>query len=385
MTRPERRGELCGVDSLGALTAFLLMVAASLGFGAHSVAASGLAVEGVDRARILPPPGAEISPYSNVGYRLVEATNGEIAIEIDASPLRSLTPFEPPPLPDDDAADDEHAAGDLPLRRLVRAVTLGAGTELEASARLLGWIARNIAYDLDREAPQDAASVLARRSGYCTGLARLAVALSTAAGLEAREVAGYVVGEATGGPHGFHRWIETRFADLGWVDSDPLHSHHYVPATYVRLASEELDLAEGLDGLLLERRDGIETVDAYPYAGPGIRARRLSERRIAAALQVRVEDRASGLALLEGHSTRWTHSLIDGKTTFVGLEPGEYHLRLVLAGTETVERRIRLAPRQRAAISFAPHRAEIEPHDVLYRHSVRPDGSIPGRVGHPTR
>ena len=76
--------------------------------------------------------------------------------------------------------------------------------------------------DLDRGAPQDAQSVLARRSAYCTGVARLTVALLDALAIPAREVAGYVVDDLPqGGRSGFHRWIEVFYDDRGWVQVLP--------------------------------------------------------------------------------------------------------------------------------------------------------------------
>ncbi len=213
-------------------------------------------------------------------------------------------------------------------------------------------MARSIAYELDRDQPQDAGAVLERRSGYCTGVARLTVSLLRAVGIPAREVAGYVLASGGGGSgSGYHRWIEAYLPDRGWAFSDPLRSHHYVPATYLRLASEERAPEDGMEGLLLDRRDGIDVVDLYPDAVPGITARRNSERRLAAALTVHVEGARTGLAELTGSGKRRAHTLIDGGTTFVGLDPGCYELRLVSEGG-LVERRIALAGRMRKALSL---------------------------------
>ena len=63
-------------------------------------------------------------------------------------------------------------------------------------------------------------------------------------------------------------------ADRGWVFSDPLTTHHWVPATHVRLADGALEISRGLDGLLIERVDRIAAVDIYPFAGERVRARR---------------------------------------------------------------------------------------------------------------
>lgn len=288
---------------------------------APAAAAGGLAVDGHDAARILPPPGAEVADYENAGYRLT-FRDGEARVEVDASPLGSTAAFTPP----------RRAAAE-PVARLARALTSDAATQYDAISRLLGWVARHVEYRLDREAPQTAEAVLARRSGYCTGVARLTVALLRAAGLEAREVAGYVADDGSRAhATGYHRWIEAYLPDRGWVMSDPLASHHWVPATYVRLASGELRLADGLAGALLERADRVTVVDLARGAAPGVTVRRNTPRRLAAALDVEVEGALAGRAVLVGPATLYRHDLVDGAATFVGLEPGRYQLRLELPG-----------------------------------------------------
>lgn len=287
---------------------------------------AGRAVDGIDRARILPPPGAQVSEYQGNGYRL-RVDGAEAVVEVNAAPVRSTARYRAPRR----WSHDE-------VSRLAKGLVTGALTQYEAASRLLGWVARHVEYDLDRSQPQDAPAVLRRRSAYCTGAARLSVALLKAAGIEAREVAGYVVGE------GFHRWIEMRFADRGWVMSDPLRSHHFVPATYLRLAGEELATERGLDGLLLERQDRIVVVDLYPGATDGVLARRNTERRLAGAVRLEVASHAAGTAILECPTVRYSHELADGATTFVGLEPGNYELRLLLP-EGVVERTVRLPDR----------------------------------------
>ncbi len=303
------------------------------------MAVGALAVEGVDRTRLLPPAGAQVEDYGNAGYRL-RWIEDEIAIEVDTSPLVSETRFELPPEPPQASS----------IERLARGLTAGADTRYEAVSRILGWVARALDYELDRSQPQTAEAVLQRRSGYCTGVARLSVALLEAVAIPAREVAGYVVGSEPGRPSGYHRWIEAYFPDRGWVFSDPLATHHYVPATYLRLAAEILEPALGTEGLLLERRDAVATVDLYPLAAPGVTARRNSVQQLAASLRVRLEDQSTGTAILEGLSARWTHSLIDGTTTFVGLDPGSYRLRLMLPGRGILESQVELPDRIRKAL-----------------------------------
>lgn len=312
---------------------------------------AGMAVSGSDSARILPPAGALVEPYANAGYRL-SIKDGEARTEVEVAPLGSRSPFKAPAT--------ESQTG--PVFRLARTLTVDSTTEFDAASRILSWVARNISYHLDRSESQDAARVLERRSGYCTGISRLTVALLTSVGLKAREVAGVVLSNDKGGPNGYHRWVEIHLADVGWVFSDPLYSHHYVPASYLRLADETLDPAKGIDGVLIERSDKVAVVDLSPAAGPGIRARRNSARRLAGAVQVSVVSEAQGMAVLENGTRRLLHVLVGGETTFLGLDPGEYRLRVMLTGRGVVERRVEVVGVQRTTIDlaaiFSPRRAK---------------------------
>ncbi len=283
-------------------------------------------VTGEDRALLLPPAGAEVTAYENAGYRLT-LVEGAAQVTVDLSPLGSSAPFLPQR---PDGAEE-------PIGRLARSLTVGSQTQHEAVTRALAWIASHVRYELDRDAPQDAASVLARRSGYCTGFARLAVAVLGAVGIEAREVAGYVVGELPGNEprrSGFHRWIEVRYPDVGWVFSDPLATLGYVPASYLRLASDELASDTPGPGLLLGRADRTAAVDVAPVlGGSGLRMRpNRPDRRTAAALMIELESGRDGEAVLEGGGHLRRLPLPGGTGTFLGLEPGSYRLRVSEGG-----------------------------------------------------
>lgn len=214
----------------------------------------------VARAALLPPPGAAVLPYANAGYRLGVSPEGVVEVEVNLAPLGSAALLGPLPNP---------ARG--PLERVAALVASGAVTRHEAVSRVLGWISREIRYELDRERPQDPVSVLLRRSAHCTGVARLAVALLGALSIEAREVAGFVAAEPSGGE--YHRWIEVFYPDRGWVFSDPLRYHDYVPPTYVRFASELVAPEGAASGLLLEREGHDGEVGRNPWAREGVRAR----------------------------------------------------------------------------------------------------------------
>ena len=220
------------------------------------------AVRGVDETTLLIPAGVRVEPYENSGYRL-EVEDSTARIHVEASPLGSRQPFSLAHL----------SPSRAPGAQLARAVTADAVTRYEAVSRILGWVAANVRYDLDRALAQDATSVLERRSAYCTGIARLTVALLDALAIPAREVAGYVVGSSPGSERaGFHRWVEIFYDDRGWVFADPLASHHLVPATYLRLASStiESDIPGPGPALLLSRADGLERLDLRSPSPAGV-------------------------------------------------------------------------------------------------------------------
>ena len=302
--------------------------------------AQALAMAGADRARLVLPPAAAVEPYANAGYRL--RVDGRTAsVEVALAPLRSRVPFSlPSARPDGDA-----------IARLARAVTHGASTRYEAASRLLGWVASNVRYELDRSAPQDAPSVLARRRAYCTGVARLTVALLQVVGIPAREVPGFLAAPPGAGvPEGYHRWVEVFFEDVGWVFSDPLLSHHYVPATYVRLASETLRGGAAGEGRLLDREDHRQAVDLFVEMPPGVSLRRNSPLQRAAALTVSVGGSLEGVARLEGGGESRTRPLEGGASTFLGLEPGVYRLRIEVPGRSPLEKQITLRARVAARV-----------------------------------
>jgi hypothetical protein len=346
-----------GVRRRGA-AARAMVVALLLAAGPAAGRETARAVEGTDRAVVALPGEARAADYENAGYRL-RRLGESFEVEVDLLPLDATAPYSPPRGPGSDG-----------IERLARQLVRGSHDQYEAVSRLLGWVARNIRYRLDRGAPQSAEAVLARGDGYCTGVARLGVALLRGAGLEAREVAGFVVEETdgkqaggasarAGGPaSGYHRWIEVRYPDRGWVFSDPLRFHHFVPANYVRLSSEELELPPGEpagSGRSLARERRVEIADIHPPAPSPILARRNRARQLASTLRVVVEPAAdsSGNLRLTGEGQVWTQPLVGGEGTFVGLLAGDYELRVEVTGGVTLARNLRLAAPVRSVLGVS--------------------------------
>lgn len=327
------------------LGALLLPLAAPATAGAQAVA-----LDGSDSVRLELPAAARVESYDNAGYRL-RVSGGVATVEVSLAPLRSHQPFSLPT-----------ARPRGPVAVLARAVAAGATTRYQAVTQVLHWVARNIAYDLDRAAAQDAEAVLSRRRGYCTGVAHLTVALLEALDIPARDVPGFVAASDDPKlPAGFHRWVEVRYDDVGWVFSDPLLAMHYVPATYVRLASEELrGGATPLPGRLLDRDDHRLAVDLLAEAPPRVTVRRNDVARRSAALRVSVSGAAPGRAVLEGGGTRRTRPLHQGESTFVGLEPGSYLLRVEVEGSNPTLKRVILRDRVWGSVHL-PRPAPVAP------------------------
>lgn len=324
------------------LAAAALLALAWTGAG---VAQDAVVVAGADRARILVPPGVEVAPYENLGYRL-RLADGVATIEVELDPIGSSSPFEQP------------TVSELPptaLERLAVALTRGSRTRHEAATRLLAWVSGNVRYQLDRAAAQDAEAVLARRSAYCTGFARLTVALLGAVGIEAREVAGYVAeGRPGEGGSGYHRWVEIHYPDRGWAFSDPLASHGFVGASYLRLASDRLAPAGPGHGLVIERQDRTIAVDVAPGTpAVALRLRANRERRNAAALALALDSGEDAEAeLLGAGGLRRLLALPGGRGTFLGLEPGRYELRVREDGRLAAWKSITIRDRVLAEVSI---------------------------------
>lgn len=283
-----------------------------------SVAATHI-VRGSDSATMLIPAGVQVESYANSGYRLAVA-DAVARVEIDLAPLESRQRFDERALP---VARNGEA-------RLARAVAAGAKTRFEAVSRILGWVAANVRYELDRSLPQDSGAVLTRRSAYCTGHARLAVALLDALAIPAREVAGYVVDDPSGGAGaGFHRWVEVFYDDRGWVFSDPLASQNFVAATYLRLASSIVESELPGPALLLARDDRVEEIDLVAQAPARLLlARANGSVRRSAALRVLVRGFPDPEAELIGPNSRRSSIVRRGAAVFLGLAPARYEVQI---------------------------------------------------------
>lgn len=291
-------------------------------------------VEGRQSARVLVPPGVPIVDYDNEGYRLrrlSERDDGSIEIEVETWAVAddsAQAEWQPPtPVP---ATMHSVPA----VERLTGALTARLTDPDERARRLTSWVARNIDYRLDRSRSQSAEAVLERRDAYCTGAARLLVALLEVAGLEAREVPGFAVEGTTTSPPGLHRWVEYRPSGGPWRFVDPLATFGFVPATFVRLPSERLPMAAlEQPWKLLGHVDGLIPIAQDPAFPVGIRTVATARMRPdGARVHVHVPtDRSADVihrVVLRGPWIRERTVQGNGEAVFAAVAPGAYDVRV---------------------------------------------------------
>lgn len=200
----------------------------------------------------------------------------------------------------------------------------------DAATEILRWMAKNVDLDPDSTGDQDAASVLRRRAGRCSGVANATVALLITAGFEARTVSGLLVTEQGPVPH---RWVECRLPGAGWVATDPTlgfwvvsHRHVVFRDTVRRMPEVEPGRVPPGFGLEFFPREG--GWPRRPDEGGELVVRMVGPRRDGPVV-----------ARLHGAGGELRESLLDPVGRFSGLMPGTWLLR-VDVGTATVHEQV---------------------------------------------
>ncbi len=311
---------------------------------------AGVSVTGAQRVVASVPAGVLVPSYRNDGYRIISlATIDErslVEIEIELEPgARTVQHIRFPtePLAAVPLRQESWGSGDRgrkrasddpdPLGKLARTLTRRSSTRAEAVQEVLGWVARNIDYELDRAADQEPLAVLNRRSAYCTGIARLSVALLEAVNIEAREVFGYLLEGLAGSPAGYHRWIEVHYPGLGWRFSDPMTSLDFVTAHYLRLDPEGVDsgvatVDEGSDWVIIEEHGAPQPVRSIPRLPVGLQVRDRGGITAGARLSVATETAPERPLRVELAGNGWVRSrtLENRPVYFLDLPLGDYTL-----------------------------------------------------------
>ncbi len=144
-------------------------------------------------------------------------------------------------------------------------LTKGARTEYGAVTSIMEYVADNIKYSYNPPA-SDALYTLHARSGNCTNMAHLSMALLRACNIPARMVGGTSLNKQWRIPiddykqiiqtmgQGGHAWIEVYFPDLGWLSYDPKQSKQFTSSRHVKET-------HGLD-----QKDIVDSWIGMPYA-----------------------------------------------------------------------------------------------------------------------
>ncbi len=182
-----------------------------------------------------------LSPYQNAGYRLSCDSSGKLIVNISAMPVRYGVPY-PYEIPAPEIHDDLATEFEVPPHRLPPSLKRRLAHihgYWNAVSTVLTWVSDQFTYS-DHG--------LGAYSGDCNDAARTTVQLLRLAGIPAREAVGVIMDRDTKTLAGtsLHRFVEIYYPDLGWLFSDPLSSHHFVPASYIRLDDQHLDALLGL-------------------------------------------------------------------------------------------------------------------------------------------
>jgi hypothetical protein len=191
---------------------------------------------------------------------------------------------------------------------------------------VLEWTAARVAVDPEDVDSQDAASVLARGRGRCSGLANATAALLLAAGFEATTVSGLLVTESEAIPH---RWVACRLPHAGWVHTDPTlglwtitSSHLAYPETVTELPGIQI-MTQGSDRLdVLPRRSGLPL---RPNVGSELLCR-----------VARDDGDATAVAVLTGVGGETYRAVLAPEGRFSALLPGRWRL-VVTQGERVVD------------------------------------------------
>lgn len=198
----------------------------------------------------------------------------------------------------------------------------------EAATRILEWSAARLSIDEHDQLPQDAASVLERGRGRCSGVANATAALLLAAGFEAVTVSGLLVTDEGAVPH---RWVACRLPAAGWVHTDPTLGLWTVTTRHVAFADTVADLFE------LE----ILGHAGDPIAALPRRSGRPIRPNLGSELVCRVVGaggEATAVAVLSGSDGETHRAVLAPEGRFSALLPGRWRL-VVLAGDRVVEDR----------------------------------------------
>jgi Transglutaminase-like superfamily len=197
----------------------------------------------------------------------------------------------------------------------------------EAATTVLEWVSDNLALVDGDHFPQDAASVLKRRGGRCSGLANATAALLMATGFEARTVSGLLI---TGREAIPHRWVECRLPGAGWVPTDPTLGWWIVTPRHVAF-DRAVDRVPSIEMVA----PAVGELHRLPRVGTTLMRPNLGAELVCRLTDM-TDDRRAIAWLSRGSDQR--QAVLGSEVRFASLLPGRWLLEVELEG-KIVERR----------------------------------------------
>jgi len=190
-----------------------------------------------------------IQPYQNNGYRLEVFDDKQVRVTADISPFRNDTPY-PAAIGDPEARaclTETGSVPDIPVPAGLRNEMSQQRGYVSAVDTILTYVGRRFRYGQPGHSPF---------CGDCNTLSETTIHLMAAFGIPARRAVFIVVDEnrkTLSGPS-LHSVVEIFYPGSGWMFSDPAASHHFVPASYIRLPDAD---PAPLLGLQIRRKGAL--------------------------------------------------------------------------------------------------------------------------------
>ena len=200
----------------------------------------GRGITGIQSASYRLHPEISVPEYENQGYVFRSLPGGTFQVQVDASPFRNSTPY-PTPINNLEAKtllirNADHYSIQIP-KLLATRIAEQRGY-VDVVTEILDWVAGHFTYGKTDGTPY---------RGDCNTLTDTTISLLTAFEIPARPAVGIVMetdSRVLAGP-ALHRFVEIYYPPAGWMFSDPLASHHFVPASYVFIPEKMADLYLG--------------------------------------------------------------------------------------------------------------------------------------------
>jgi hypothetical protein len=274
-----------------------------------------------------------VAPVEHVvnGYTQSVTTAGDGSVTVSVSvPAMSISSsgerLEPRPSP---------WRGAPPGFELPRSLRTRLAPGLDPYARateVLRWARRSVDLDATDEGFQDAASVMARGRGRCSGVANAIAALLSEAGFESRTISGLLVTPERAIPH---RWVECRLPGAGWVPTDPAAGYWVVTARHLVFADTVTEVPE------------VEVLAAPAGSGTlPVMDRGLIRPDRGAELVCRLVGGSwtSAVAVLRDRDGDERRTVLDPEGRFSRLIPGSWLVEVVADGRVVARRWLELGP-----------------------------------------